>query len=103
DSLGYLVSLDDGLPQVPNLESYFRILKEKAARRRLIFACENLKSRCSLGSEGLAGIIAEGQELFASVGLDSRAQGYRSVNDLPFLDECGAVEIEYIREPELPK
>src|SRR5438046_9422272 len=30
DGIGYLVSLDDGLPQIYNIESYFRIVKDKA-------------------------------------------------------------------------
>ena len=30
DGLSYLVSLDDGLPQIPNLDSYIRIVKDKA-------------------------------------------------------------------------
>ncbi len=34
--LGYLVSLDDGLPEVPNLDSYIRIVKDKALLRRII-------------------------------------------------------------------
>ena len=38
DGLSYLVSLDDGLPQIPNLDSYIRIVKDKAVLRRIIFA-----------------------------------------------------------------
>ncbi len=30
DGLSYLVSLDEGLPEFPNLDSYIRIVKEKA-------------------------------------------------------------------------
>ena len=33
DGLSYLVSLDDGLPQIPNLDSYVRIVKDKAMLR----------------------------------------------------------------------
>src|ERR1035438_3296634 len=35
DGLTYLVSLDDGLPQIPNLDSYIRIVKDKAVLRRI--------------------------------------------------------------------
>jgi replicative DNA helicase len=35
DGISYLVSLDDGLPQIYNLESYCRIVKGKALKRRL--------------------------------------------------------------------
>jgi replicative DNA helicase len=37
DGLGYLVSLDDGLPEIANIGSYIRIVKEKAALRKIIF------------------------------------------------------------------
>src|SRR5258708_28717345 len=36
DGLTYLVSLDDGLPQVSNIESYIGILKQKTFSRRMI-------------------------------------------------------------------
>ena len=102
DGLSYLVSLDDGLPQIPKIDSYVRILREKAARRTIIFACENLKNRAQLCSEDLADIIAAGQELFASV--DShQAKAYRSVGDIPTIAACGAGDIEYLRDPELPR
>src|ERR1700722_10900064 len=31
DGLGYLVSLDEGMPEIANLESYIRIVKDKSA------------------------------------------------------------------------
>lgn len=40
DGLAYLVSLDEGLPQVHNVESYIRIVKEKADLRALIFSAQ---------------------------------------------------------------
>src|SRR5205823_805677 len=40
DGLSYLVSLDDGLPHIPNLDSYIRIVKDKAVLRRIIFASQ---------------------------------------------------------------
>src|ERR1700689_2903277 len=36
-SLSYLISLDDGLPQMSNIDSYIRIVKEKSLLRRMIF------------------------------------------------------------------
>src|SRR5690349_21093692 len=35
DGLGYLASLDEGMPVIENLEAYVRIIREKAALRRL--------------------------------------------------------------------
>src|SRR5579872_7121332 len=51
DGLGYLVSLDDGLPQIFNLESYIRIVKDKSLLRRIIFASQSLIDRCFQGED----------------------------------------------------
>src|ERR1700683_350194 len=42
DGLGYLVSLDDGLPEIANLESYIRIVKDKATLRKLILVAQKV-------------------------------------------------------------
>ena len=46
DGLAYLVSLDDGLPEIANLESYVRIVKDKSTLRRLIFNAQEIINRC---------------------------------------------------------
>jgi len=40
--LSYLVTLDDGLPRLYNLDSYIRLIKDKAIKRRLAFAANNI-------------------------------------------------------------
>src|SRR6266542_2564592 len=52
DGLSYLVSLDDGLPQIFNLESYVRIVKDKAMLRRIIYASQHMMNRCLPGEVG---------------------------------------------------
>jgi AAA domain/DnaB-like helicase N terminal domain len=102
DTVSYVVALDDGLPQLPKIDSYIRILKDKAARRRIIFACENLKSRAQLASEDLVDVVAAGGELFASIDAQ-QGTAYQSVEDIPSIAACGVGDIEYVREPELPR
>src|SRR6202140_5019855 len=51
DGLSYLVSLDDGLPQILNLDAYIRIVKDKAVLRRIIAASQHMMNRCLLGEE----------------------------------------------------
>ncbi len=53
DGLSYLVSLDDGLPQLHNLESYVTIVREKALLRRIINVSQDAINRC-LTAEGEA-------------------------------------------------
>jgi DnaB-like helicase N terminal domain len=101
DTVSYVVSLDDGLPQIPKIDSYVRILQEKAARRRIISACEKLQDRCVMGSEDLGDITAAGQELFA--GIASHSGREMSIADIPDVRACCSTEIEYLRRPELPK
>src|SRR5271163_290073 len=46
DGVSYLVSLDDGLPVLSNLESYVQIVKDKSILRRIIFSSQALIDRC---------------------------------------------------------
>jgi replicative DNA helicase len=86
DGLSYLVSLDDGLPQIPNLESYVQILRDDATRRRIIGVGQSLITRaCNRDAP---------QEILDSVGqavLDMAPQetgrGLQSAKDL--VDEVG--------------
>jgi len=73
DGLSYLVSLDDGLPQIPNLDSYIRIVKDKAILRRIIYASQNMMNRCLLGEEQPDEILAGAEETLLKLG-DARVK-----------------------------
>jgi replicative DNA helicase len=68
DGLTYLVSLDDGLPQIPNLDSYIRIVKDKAVLRRIIFASQHMMHRAMLGEEQPSEILAGAEETLLKLG-----------------------------------
>ena len=68
DGLTYLVSLDDGLPQIPNLDSYIRIVKDKAVLRRIIFASQHMMNRCLMGEEEPGDILAGAEETLLKLG-----------------------------------
>lgn len=44
--MGYMCSLDDGLPQIYNLDSYLRIVKDKAILRQIIVSSQSVIDRC---------------------------------------------------------
>jgi replicative DNA helicase len=71
--LSYLVSLDDGLPRIPNLDSYVRIVKDKAVLRRIIFASQGMMNRCLLDAEDPGDILAGAEETLLKLG-ESRAK-----------------------------
>lgn len=73
DGLSYLVSLDDGLPQIYNLDSYVRIVKDKSLLRRIIFNSQALINRCLLGEENPEEILASAEESMLKLG-DTRAK-----------------------------
>ena len=68
DGLTYLVSLDDGLPQIPNLDSYIRIVKDKAVLRRIIFASQHMMNRALLGEDEPGEILAGAEETLLKLG-----------------------------------
>jgi replicative DNA helicase len=68
DGLTYLVSLDDGLPQIPNLEAYIRIVKDKAVLRRIVFAAQHMMNRSLLAEEEPETILAGAEETLLKLG-----------------------------------
>src|SRR5512142_816211 len=82
DGLSYLVSLDDGLPHIPNLESYIRIVKDKAVLRRIIFASQNMMNRCLLGEEEPGDILAGAEETLLKLGEARVKTGLVNASDI---------------------
>ena len=68
DGLTYLVSLDDGLPQIPNLDSYIKIVKDKAILRRIIFASQHMMNRAMMDEEAPDEILAGAEETLLRLG-----------------------------------
>ena len=66
--ISYLVSLDDGLPQLYNLESYVKIVKDKAVLRHIIFTSQGLIDRCINGADDPHGILASAEEQLMKLG-----------------------------------
>src|ERR1700689_2011214 len=85
DGITYLVSLDEGLPTLANLESYVDIVKDKAILRRIIFTSRNLIDRCIVGEEEPDQILASAEENLLKLG-DTRA-GDTLVDPKRILDE----------------
>jgi replicative DNA helicase len=80
EELSYLVSLDEGCPQLPDLSSYAGILRDQAARRRVIALGDSLMKRGSSGEpvqailDSLGDLSLEVTPTDPSKGLVSAAQ-----------------------------
>ncbi|MGH9626992.1 MAG: replicative DNA helicase [Bryobacteraceae bacterium] len=68
DGLSYLVSLDDGLPQIFSMDSYLKIVKEKSVLRRIIFTSQSLIDRCFRAEEEPEHILAAAEETLLKLG-----------------------------------
>ena len=68
DGLSYLVSLDEGLPEIANLDSYIRIVKEKSLLRRLILTSQQIVQRCLRGEEDSQDILESAEETLLKLG-----------------------------------
>jgi replicative DNA helicase len=75
DGLGYLVSLDEGLPEIANLESYIRIVKSKSTLRKTIFAADRVIKKCLVGEEEPEEILAGAQQALATLEQQSLIEG----------------------------
>ncbi len=77
--LAYLVSLDDGLPQFPHLDSYVEIIREKSAQRKIIVLAQHLMTR-SLSTDADAGtLVALAEQMLMDVNYkaDETAEGLK--------------------------
>ena len=68
DGVSYLVSLDEGLPVLSNLESYIHIVKDKSILRRIIFTSQSLIDRCLLAEDEPDQILASAEESLLKIG-----------------------------------
>ncbi len=71
DGLSYLVSLDDGLPEIVNIASYVRILRELALRRRVIVSAGALGKLAQIQTEDIGSVIANAEALFRDLRSES--------------------------------
>lgn len=60
--LSYLISLDEGLPQIFNLESYIKIVRGKSMLRRIILNSQQVIDRCFLAQEEAEDILADAEQ-----------------------------------------
>ncbi|MCX6621765.1 MAG: replicative DNA helicase [Acidobacteria bacterium] len=68
DGFGYVCSLDEGLPPAFNLESYARLVKEKAILRRIIYTSQSLIDRAMSGAESPDELLGAAEESLLKLG-----------------------------------
>ncbi len=62
-----LMELETGMPLLPNVDAYIRIVKEKALLRGAIFACQQTINRCLSADDGAEGVLMEAEATIAKL------------------------------------
>jgi replicative DNA helicase len=74
DGVAYLSSLTEGLPRLQNIDSYVRIVKDKALLRQLIFTSQAILGDCLQSPDEVDEILARAEDQILRVG-DARVRG----------------------------
>ena len=102
DGLSYLVSLDQDMPEVPHLDSYVRIVKDKAALRRIILSAQMTMNECLLETAAPEEIFNSHLTRIEELRLACRDTGrIQRVEDLESIF-ANRPPLEYFLRPELP-
>jgi replicative DNA helicase len=75
DGLTYIVSLDEGLPHISNLDSYVAIIRNQATLRRIAMAAQQLMNRALMAEEHPDQILAGAEETLLRLGESRREKG----------------------------
>ncbi len=62
EGLSYLVTLDEGMPHIPDLSGYVRIILEKSALRQIAMAAQHMMNRAIMGEEDPDTILSSAEE-----------------------------------------
>jgi hypothetical protein len=103
DGLSYLVSLDDGMPQNPRLDSYVRIVLTKSKLRQIIASGQDAINQSLMPTAEPATILANhaARVQLLSASLSGGRTSIQRVEDLESIFARRA-PLEYVIEPELP-
>lgn len=84
DGLSYLCSLDEGIPQLPNIGSYAGIVREKALRRRMILTHQAGIDRCMTSPEAAGALLVESESALLALSDGRESSGL--LNPLEIID-----------------
>jgi replicative DNA helicase len=91
DGLSYLVSLDEGMPEIPNIDGYVNIVREKSTLRKAIFAYQRGITECLMAQNPTHEILERAERGIAELSTETRLSSFRTpmevVNDAGGISE----------------
>jgi archaellum biogenesis ATPase FlaH len=95
DGVGYLVSLDDGMPHISNLDSYVRIVRDKCTLRRIVHGAQHIMNRALSAEDDPELILSGAEETLLRIRGNATAKTM-SVADVPLMETFPANKIEWL-------
>lgn len=93
--ISYVSAMDEGLPQIPDLTSYLRIIRDKSLRRQIIAGCHGLISRCISAPDQATDVLDSGEKLLADLSQESGEEGeFQTVEQI--INAAGGTE-DYVQ------
>lgn len=71
----FLISLDEGMPEIPNLEDYVEIVREKSRLRQIIFTSQSAINQALLAESNAEDISATVTRSLGELGGDAKDEG----------------------------
>ena len=90
DGLSYLASLDEGMPQIVNLDGYCSIVRDKAVLRRAIMVHQKAITECLAPTDPTPEILARAEASIAALSVQTRQASFRMPAEV--VERAGGVE-----------
>lgn len=71
DGISYLISLDDGLPQLTHIDSYLKIVRDKSILRKTIHIADGIRDRAMAGGEFATELLGNAESMLAQLGVEA--------------------------------
>jgi len=90
DGFAYLISLDQDLPRIENIESYIRIVQDKSTKRRAIMAYQQAIDELMLDAEDAPELLEKSEHMISALRADRKDGGFKT--PMQVINEAGGVD-----------
>ena len=87
---GYLVSLDEGLPEISNLGEYIRIVQDKSTKRQAIFALQKGIDELILDADEAPELLEKSEAIISALRADRKQGGFETLAQV--IEKAGGVD-----------
>src|ERR1043166_1815080 len=82
DGMSYLVSIDEGMPEIVNLDAYVSMVRDKSILRQAIIACRAGIEECLSAADPTPEILERAERTIAALATETRSVSFRTPMDV---------------------